>query len=1028
MSYLISRERRSPTGLCIPEQDVSLELLLQYQYVCGSNPHKFMAKPESKQTKDSELQQACCGRQEDAFTGTPILPQFCLLKLSNEKVRLCKTVSRGVKCLFLGPAQFWGRGVAAQPLMAELDPAYQSILQQLDDTNDRLDAALRQQDAALGTSWILSIAISILFMQTGFTLLEVGALRATNIRHILVKNVTAMTLVALCWIPIGYCIAYGTEGANITFQQCLYTPLSSALHGARMFESFGLAAVCTSIAIGAVAERFAFRAYVITSMMVPLCVFPTVVSWSWTEFGILHSMGFHDKAGSAVVHIAGGMFGLVACWRVGARFGRFSVVPVPNQQTFDPQIGEYRPTMRLEVLDKFPEHSPALRVTGVLCLWFAWYSFNCAMNTSFISAGEHVNSASRIVLVTTVSAAYAGVSDLAWQTLLNRRRVLRGDKKQVFAVDGLCNSILTGLVAIAAGCDVASLLSAALVGVVAMCVRRATTHLLLQRGIDDPLEVSSIHFGGGLWGVLAVGFYHPALGVFCGGGGDFIVGQVLGGLAVSVFSLIVGLLVFSLLHFLDQRYDGVRLLRRDFHKESENKAERKFRQNVKDLVTATITLFSEPDEVQEHVVSKMGFDQIAAKEWREFVTNAYADLPRVLDLNLIRKSDFSRPGSISTSRETTCMFLDHSTQAAALKLYQKRSSTSRETTCMFLDHSTQAPALKLYQRRRHSPHGNYSQAENQSPGRNSPALVMRPVPVSSSATTADHTPPVVEGNEAKHFMDIFSGDIAEELHDGMEQIEDNKRHTPPITFDQRHTPRLSFDCLSRPLSLDPLASVSPDSVQGGEFVTSHFEQEQPNPADIEFQRLSVSAVRPDDSLQSQITELNELKDMLVKLRSNNNDTKDPSNLKDTAFVELQTIVSDDDDDSEYTECTQAASNYQDAVSDVPDSEFISSRGKGIFEQSTYGSLPFVTDQNTLPPSCSMPFVTDQNTLPPSFRHYHNTAFEQGHDHDDTSHEDPVSELSLSSQAVQQQGTEMADGMTNVPLLCPGNSSTKMQTA
>jgi Amt family ammonium transporter len=62
-----------------------------------------------------------------------------------------------------------------------------------------------------------------------------------------------------------------------------------------------------------------------------------------------------DFAGSGVVHMLGGVAGLVGSVIVGARAGRFDADT--DQSTF-------------------AGHSMSLTTLGVYCLWFGWYGFN----------------------------------------------------------------------------------------------------------------------------------------------------------------------------------------------------------------------------------------------------------------------------------------------------------------------------------------------------------------------------------------------------------------------------------------------------------------------------------------------------------------------------------------------------------------------------------------------------------------------------------------------------------------------------
>jgi ammonium transporter, Amt family len=89
-------------------------------------------------------------------------------------------------------------------------------------------------------------------------------------------------------------------------------------------------------------------------------VYPIVVHWVWAPKGWLSAFnteapllgsGMIDFAGSAVVHMVGGLAGLMGCIMVGPRLGRFD----SNGKPVD-----------------MPGHSATLVVLGTCLLWFGW--------------------------------------------------------------------------------------------------------------------------------------------------------------------------------------------------------------------------------------------------------------------------------------------------------------------------------------------------------------------------------------------------------------------------------------------------------------------------------------------------------------------------------------------------------------------------------------------------------------------------------------------------------------------------------
>ena len=93
-------------------------------------------------------------------------------------------------------------------------------------------------------------------------------------------------------------------------------------------------------------------------------MYPFVAHWAWkAEIGWLTTNGYHDFAGSGVVHILGGSIALVACYLVGPRMGRWDKHGRP-------------PTM--------PGHSVPLQSLGGFILLLGFLAFNGASEVNFV--------------------------------------------------------------------------------------------------------------------------------------------------------------------------------------------------------------------------------------------------------------------------------------------------------------------------------------------------------------------------------------------------------------------------------------------------------------------------------------------------------------------------------------------------------------------------------------------------------------------------------------------------------------------
>ena len=68
------------------------------------------------------------------------------------------------------------------------------------------------------------------------------------------------------------------------------------------------AATAATLVSGSLAERCNFVAYLVYSVMITGFIYPIIAHWAWHPEGWLYIQGFHDFAGSGVVHLTGGMY------------------------------------------------------------------------------------------------------------------------------------------------------------------------------------------------------------------------------------------------------------------------------------------------------------------------------------------------------------------------------------------------------------------------------------------------------------------------------------------------------------------------------------------------------------------------------------------------------------------------------------------------------------------------------------------------------------------------------------------------
>ncbi len=376
-------------------------------------------------------------------------------------------------------------------------------------------------DAGLFTAnnvWMMVCTALVFFMHTGFAFLEIGLTRQKNTINILFKNVFIICVGLLLYYIGGFNLMYpGDFNGYLGFAGFgLEAPLNAEgtldlayNEGYTYWTDFlfqGMfAATAATIVSGAVAERIKLGAFMIFTIIYVGLVYPIVGSWQWGG-GFLSTLGgdaggFHDFAGSTLVHSVGGWAALIAVYLLGARVGKFGEDGKPKA---------------------IPGHSIPLATAGVLILWLGWFGFNGGSILSADPAGTSI-----VLVTTSLAAAAGGVSAFIISTLLYKN----------YDLTMFLNGILGGLVGITAGADLMSPNESVIIGVIAGAIIVGAVALIDKIKLDDPVGAIAVHLICGIWGTLAVGIFGTKAG------GDQFVWQLAGVGATGVFCCVTSFII-----------------------------------------------------------------------------------------------------------------------------------------------------------------------------------------------------------------------------------------------------------------------------------------------------------------------------------------------------------------------------------------------------------------------------------------------------------------------------------------------------
>jgi ammonium transporter, Amt family len=399
----------------------------------------------------------------------------------------------------------------------------------------------------INTVWTLIAAFLVFGMQVGFTMLEAGFCRSRETVNVLMECIVDTCLCGLLFFAFGFAFMFshgnGFIGYHWFFLQnvpATYEASGVAFLAFWLFQ-FAFADTCSTITSGAMIGRTGFVGDLLYSVGVSGFIYPIVGHWAWGPDGFLAlmgseghflpslGMGFHDFAGSTVVHTIGGFIALAGAIVLGPRLGR----------KFKRDGGG--PMM---------PHDLTIAATGGLILWFGWYGFNPG---STLSAMDF-EGIGRVAANTTLAACAAGLTAMAYAYVLSKK----------WDISFTVNGFLAGLVAITCPCYWVSPMGATLLGGVAGVVVVAGVELLEWLRIDDPIGAVPVHGICGIWGTLSLGLFAcgrygatgpitadnsaPLKGLFYGGGTQVLMAQAIGSLIITSATFAVAMVLMLMVN------------------------------------------------------------------------------------------------------------------------------------------------------------------------------------------------------------------------------------------------------------------------------------------------------------------------------------------------------------------------------------------------------------------------------------------------------------------------------------------------
>ncbi|HEX2998737.1 MAG TPA: ammonium transporter [Armatimonadota bacterium] len=368
--------------------------------------------------------------------------------------------------------------------------------------------AIGQGHLAINMVWTLLTGFLVMFMQTGFAMVETGFCRGKNAAHVILMNFMIYPLGMLGFWIAGFAIMFGSLAASKIGGPAALGGLP-ALNGSELsIGGFGIMGLkgfflnpdvydvaiyamflfqmvfmdtTATIPTGAMAERWRFSAFMIYGFFVSMIVYPIYGHMVWgggglamlgQNFGLGH--GAVDFAGSGVVHSVGGFLALAGAIVLGPRLGKYTKDGKPVA---------------------IPGHHIPMALVGTFILAFGWFGFNAGSTLGAVGGGNlRISVAATNTMLASAGGALSAILYMFYRY---------GKYDASMAANGM----LAGLVAITAPCAFVTSWSSVVIGLISGVLVCVSVFFVERHGVDDPVGAVSVHGANGIWGLISLGLF-----------------------------------------------------------------------------------------------------------------------------------------------------------------------------------------------------------------------------------------------------------------------------------------------------------------------------------------------------------------------------------------------------------------------------------------------------------------------------------------------------------------------------------------
>ncbi|KYN16863.1 PREDICTED: putative ammonium transporter sll1017 isoform X2 [Trachymyrmex cornetzi] len=189
---------------------------------------------------------------------------------------------------------------------------------------------------------LIRLVLTIL-LRIGFVVIQIGNGPINNVNLILLQNAVDLCCVTVMYFLTGFLIAYNGDIAGLIGAGHWIS--DSTIDKNEAIVGWQAVAITSAICTTAIAGRMHIAGYLLVSILLSGLIQPLLIHWAWMGWMAKNELSgktvvFKDQAGAAVIHIIGGLSGLIGCIVLGRKMFRLkglddaSIIPGSARNVF----------------------------------------------------------------------------------------------------------------------------------------------------------------------------------------------------------------------------------------------------------------------------------------------------------------------------------------------------------------------------------------------------------------------------------------------------------------------------------------------------------------------------------------------------------------------------------------------------------------------------------------------------------------------------------------------------------------------